>query len=248
MSELERKTLTADVTVTDAGDLQGYASTFANWDDVRERPVKGAFMPHLAAFLKDGFIAIGHDWHGLPVATPREAYEDEHGLFLAADFHTTELAQAARTTVKERLERGKTVKLSIGYQVLLDEYTQEGRLLKEIKLFEVSIVTVPANNRADVLSAKRLPLGSQSEMVLATVNDFVRRYHDLADLRAKEGRVFSSTNRQRITDAVAGLREHANQLELLLHETAPKAAPSEKQQLYRHYLESRAKVAQLLEA
>ena len=246
---MERKTLAADVTVTDAGDFQGYASTFANWDDVQERPVKGAFTPHLTDFLKDGFIAIGHDWNGLPVATPTEAYEDANGLFLKADFHSTQFAQDARTTVKERLDRGKSVKLSIGYAVLEDEYTQEGRLLKQIKLYEVSIVTVPANNRADMLAAKRMPLGDQSDAVLVAVKDFVHRYQSVATLRAKEGRALSSANRQRITDAVGGLRTHAQELEALLQDTEPaKGHATETQKLYRHYLESRAKTAYLLEA
>jgi len=204
---MEYKILAADVKIADdgAGSLTGYASTFSNWDSVGERPVKGAFAPHLADFLKDGFIAIGHDWTALPVATPTEAREDDHGLLLKADFHSTPAAQAARTVTNERLARGKSVKLSIGYEVLQDEYVDEGRLLKEIKLYEVSLVTVPANPLASVTASKRLPLADQSDAVLAAVKDYTDRLITLRDLRAKEGRVLSGDNRKRIETAIDAL-------------------------------------------
>src|SRR5690349_3548348 len=133
---MEYKLLTPQFKMSEdgSGSLKGYASTFANWDSVKERPVKGAFTPHLADFLKDGFIAVGHDWSALPIATPTEAHEDDIGLYLDTSFHSTPMAQAARTVASERIARGKSVKLSIGYEVLQDEYTSEGRLLKEIKL------------------------------------------------------------------------------------------------------------------
>ncbi len=79
-----------------SGELAGYASTFSNFDSVRERVVKGAFAATLPQFLKDGFIAVGHSWDSLPIATPLEAYEDDHGLFVRAEFHSTTAAQDAR--------------------------------------------------------------------------------------------------------------------------------------------------------
>lgn len=204
---MDYKQIDAQLKIADdgTGSLAGYASTFGNWDGVGERPVKGAFEPHLAAFLKDGFIAVGHDWMGLPVATPTEAYEDETGLYLKADFHSTPEAQAARTVTNERLARGKSVKLSIGYEVLRDEYVDEGRLLKEIKLYEVSLVTVPANPLASVTSSKRMPLADQSDAVLAAVEDYIDRLKRLHDLRVKEGRVLSGENRKRIETAIDAL-------------------------------------------
>lgn len=222
---LEYKLLTPEFKIGDElpdGELLGYSSTFGNWDDVQERPVKGAFSPHLPAFLKDGFVAIGHDWSALPIATPTEAYEDEHGLFVRAAFHSTPDAQNARTVVRERLARGKSVKLSIGYEVLRDEYVEEGRLLKEIKLFEFSIVTVPANQLANVTSAKRMPLADQSDAVLATVKEYTARLEDLHTLRAKDGRVLSGENRKRIEAAVEALSGASKVLSDLLAATEPK--------------------------
>lgn len=206
------------------GSFRGYASTFANWDNVRptpERPVRGAFAPHLADFLNDGFIAVGHDWQALPIGTPTEAYEDDIGLYLGVDFHSTPMAQAARTVTTERLDRGKSVKLSIGYEVLQDEFTQDGRLLKEIKLYEVSLVTVPANPLASVTGAKGVTLSDHSDAVLAAVDELKARLVSLRDLRAKEGRVLSDANRKRIASLKDALTAVLTDLDDLLVATQP---------------------------
>jgi HK97 family phage prohead protease len=181
------------------GEFSTYASTFSNWDMVGERPVKGAFTPHLADFLKDGFIALGHSWDNLPIAYPLEAYEDEHGLFVRAAFHSTPEAQKARTVLMERLAQGKSAKTSIGYSVLKDEQTDEGRLLKEIKLHEISIVNVPANPLANILASKSgegstLGFNEHGELVASISAAFAERAVNRHDFRTKDGRVLSSAN------------------------------------------------------
>lgn len=228
---MERKLLTPDFKISDdgSGSLKGYASTFSNWDDVKERPVKGAFIPHLADFLKDGFIAVGHDWSALPIATPSIAREDDIGLYLEADFHTTAMAQDARTVASERLARNKSVKLSIGYEVLQDEYVEEGRLLKEIKLYEVSLVTVPANPLASVTGVKQLqleggPLSAYADTVEAAISMFKKEARALEGRRAKEGRVLSDTNRKRIQTLLEALISVQSDLADLLVSAEPKAA------------------------
>lgn len=243
---LEYKLLTPQFKMSEDGfgSLKGYASTFSNWDSVKERPVRGAFTPHLSDFLKDGFIAVGHDWAALPIGTPTEAYEDDIGLMLGVDFHSTPMAQTARTVAAERMARGKSVKLSIGYEVLQDEYVEEGRLLKEIKLYEVSLVTVPANPLASVTGVKGFPLGDHSEAVLAAVDELKARLVGLRDLRMKEGRVLSDTNRKRIAslkDALAAVLDDLDELLAATQPTTEKAYKS-RQQLRAESLRLRARV------
>lgn len=229
---MEYKLLNPELKLSDegSGNLQGYASTFQNWDSVQERPVKGAFTRHLADFKSDGFIAVGHDWSALPVASVEDAYEDDHGLFFKAAFHSHTEAQAARAVTTERMARGKSVKLSIGYEVLQDEYVAEGRLLKDIKLYEISLVTVPANNAANVTGAKSIlpagmPILDYSDAVLALVQEFDRRVSQIKEMRAKQGRVLSDANRKRIGSLLEALTAVAGDLETLLTETEPKADP-----------------------
>lgn len=159
-----------------SGGFSGYASTTGNKDLAGEIVCKGAFDKHLEKFLAEGFGAVGHDWAGLPVATPRSAHEDAKGLFTEFDFHSTDEAQKARTYVRERQERGKSVGLSIGYTLRDSEHTKAGRLLKEIELHEVSIVTVPCNPQAQatgVKDAKAVYLGDYAaeSMTLAALRN-----------------------------------------------------------------------------
>lgn len=223
-----------------AGGFIGYGSTFSNRDRAGEIVVPGAFRKSLEAFMRDGFIAVGHDWAALPVATIKTAAEDEMGLRLEAEFHGTARAQEARQTVRERIERGKSVGLSIGYRVLDAEDTEDGRLLKEIELHEVSLVTVPCNALAAVTGIKTgaerglpadLPLADHASAVLAALEDsatlardFAGRVKDLAELRAKEGRVLSAVNRERIARLGGMCREMADECEALVSAASPKSA------------------------
>lgn len=149
------------------GKLEGYGSVFGSIDSYGDTIEPGAYAETIEPFLKDGFIAWGHDWAN-PVATPSAAREDTRGLFLVAEFHSHAEAQRARSITSERLARGKSMGLSIGYEALewefrkvdtpvrgpWGEYTDKVRVLKKIKLFEVSLVTVPAEPKAQVTGAK----------------------------------------------------------------------------------------------
>lgn len=184
------------------GSFEGYASVFGNFDRVNEAVVTGAFK-NLDAFLKDGFAAIGHDWSGLPIATITEAKQDDTGLWIKAEFHSTREAQDARTVIQERLSRGKSAGLSIGYEVNDSEYVQEGRLLKALTLFEVSVVTIPANplagiNRAKDYSPTKLSLDEHSSLMLANAKEYVARLNDLHALRQKDGRSLSEVRRNEL--------------------------------------------------
>jgi HK97 family phage prohead protease len=135
-----------------------YGAVFGNLDRANEVIAPGAFK-NLNAFVRDGFLALNHDWSSLPIGTISGATQDSHGLLCTGEWHGTPEAQAARTTTTERLARGKTVKCSIGYSVTDDSTERDSlgrpfRLLKAIDLFEVSIVAMPANELAQVLEAK----------------------------------------------------------------------------------------------
>lgn len=232
---MEHKVQTvADLKVLDegTGGFVGYASTWDNWDAVNEKPVRGAFGKSLSDFVQNGFIAIGHDWSSLPIATVKSAIEDDHGLLIDVEFHGTTPAQEARQVMTERLARGKGAKLSIGYEVLKSHYVDEpqgGRLLEELKLYEVSFVTVPANDQASILAAKRIvlegaPLAVLADQVETCLAAFTTEAFATKERRAKEGRVLSDANRKRITDLQTALTAVLQDLGDLLTATAPKDA------------------------
>ena len=141
----------------DVGTLVGYASTY-EVDTVGDRIMPGAFK-NLPEFRKDGFLSVGHDWTLPPAGMITEAREDPGGLYVEAQFHSIPAAQAARRVAQERLQRGKTVFLSIGMEVLDAERGRDGiRNLLAIKLYEVGIVTVAANRGARVAQMKGLEI------------------------------------------------------------------------------------------
>jgi len=228
---MERKVCLADgLKLSDdgAGWLEGYGSTFGNLDEQRDIVVQGAFAESLPDFLRDGFMPVGHDWGALAVATIDHAAEDDHGLHLRAQFHTTPAAQAARTVVRERLERGKSVGLSIGFRLAPDgsERRDDGvRLITKAQLFEVSIVTVPANALATVTAIKAgdgLTLADESGQVLAACQDLSARLRSHAELRTvKEGRVLSEANRGRLKTHADALEGIVGDLRALHAATAP---------------------------
>src|SRR5882724_6605884 len=75
---------------------------------------KGGCLPD---FLTNGFIALSHDWAALPIAMPTMIREDGNMLYSEAEYHSTEEAQAARTVAMERMDKGLTVPVSIGFRI-----------------------------------------------------------------------------------------------------------------------------------
>lgn len=223
--------LKADDATDGGGMLTGYASTFGNVDAAEEIVMAGAFKDTVAEFLEAGFIALGHDWRALPIATPTSAEEDKKGLLISAEFHTTPDAQNARTVVRERLDRGKAVKMSIGYEVLEDSIRNEKggkvRELHKLKLYEVSVVTVPANPLADVTGAKSfgLPVGltlkDHSDGARAVLDEWIERLDSLNDYRRKESRVLSAQSLSDIDAAIESARVIVKRLEALRKRASP---------------------------
>lgn len=233
--ELQRKQLVfSDVSLKmgpkGAGRLMGYASTWGNVDRQGDVVLPGAFKDSIDFFVKTGFIAQGHDHAGLPLATIDVAREDDMGLWVEADFHSTPEAQTARTVTAERIDRGKSVALSIGYTVPQDgsEFREDGvRLLKSIDVYEASLANIPANPLALVAGVKQA-LGTDAETfndrldALATeaqeCTGIAQKRHDI---RTKAGRRFSSASRDKIRSAAQALLS-------LLEEDDAEAQPPEK--------------------
>jgi len=135
------------------GSFEGIAAVFSNIDRQNEIIQPGAFQKTLSDFSARGFLANAHDWTE-PIGTIDEARETDHGLYVTGTFHSTPHAQAARKVAQERLARGKQVAMSIGYKVTNDEVKDGSRHLHELELYEVSLVTVPANPLAALASVK----------------------------------------------------------------------------------------------
>ena len=142
------------------GQIEGYASTFIRQADSYGDVVKqGAFTKTLAERWNGGKgipFLWAHKMDDLKAFIgTAEAEEDEKGLHFVATFDDTEEAQKVRQLYKD----GRLRKFSFAYEVkdegtvVLEDGTKANEL-RELELFEISAVTVPANEDAGVVDVK----------------------------------------------------------------------------------------------
>lgn len=142
------------------GQIEGYASTWIRKPDSYGDVVKkGAFTKTLAERWKGGkgipFLwAHKLDDLGAFIGTA-DANEDDIGLHFVANFDDTEEAQRVRGLYKD----GRLKKFSFAYDVMeagmvtLEDGVKANEL-RVLDLYEISAVTVPANDDAGVVDVK----------------------------------------------------------------------------------------------
>lgn len=139
--DLEHKfcQLGQDVTVTDGAVISGYASLFGRKDQGGDRVAKGAYAASLGrnASIK---MLWQHD-PAQPIGVWEEVREDEKGLWVKGRILTdVEKGREAAALIAAGAIDG----LSIGYRTVKAQKDDKGgRLLSELELWEVSLVTFP---------------------------------------------------------------------------------------------------------
>ncbi len=133
------------------GVFSGYASVFNNIDSDNDIIIKGAFAKSLA---KRKPVLLFQHKTDEPIGLCLDAYEDDVGLYVKFQINL-EVNKGAETysNVKMRVLN----KMSIGFKTNdyeMDKTNKGVRVLKELDLYEVSIVTFPANDMAEVDSVK----------------------------------------------------------------------------------------------
>ena len=142
------------------GIVEGYASTWTKTpDSYGDIVIKGAFTDTLKKRKATGHpfpLCFNHDFDQI-IGAVFEAEEDDYGLKIRASFLDTPAAQEKRELVKE----GIVWQFSFAYSVLgseapTEEEKKQGifQKLTKLDLYEVSLVTVPANQTAVVTEIK----------------------------------------------------------------------------------------------
>ncbi len=156
------KIKSVNVQYKDAGNgvIEGYASTWVRKpDSYGDVVLQGAFKKTLEEDWNGG-KGIPFIWaHQMEEISSfigtAEAAEDDYGLKFIAEFDGTEEAQRVRELYKD----GRLRKFSFAYDVI-DSATVElengvkANELRQLKLFEISAVAVPANDTAEVTASK----------------------------------------------------------------------------------------------
>lgn len=156
------------------GKIRGFASTFGNIDLGDDVVDKGAFKKT----LKDskGLIPIlaDHD-PSKQIGWNIRAEETDKGLYVEGQIDlNTQLGREKYSLAKKAVELGAKMGLSIGYQTVKGEPDKERprvRRLKELKLYEYSIVTFPMNTEAMVMGAKSHTRDSKLKNIIEIIRE-----------------------------------------------------------------------------
>lgn len=163
--------------VNDAGEFEGYGSVFGVQDTYGDVVIAGAFKDSLQRWSEKGRLPALLWQHKMdePIGIYTEMSEDNNGLALKGRLLIDDDPLAKRAHA--HMKAGSLTGLSIGYILKEWEYDKEKNvfLLKEIDLWEVSVVTFPANDEARVSDVKsafargEVPSQKQIERVLRDV-------------------------------------------------------------------------------
>jgi HK97 family phage prohead protease len=193
-----RLTTRLEVKALGEREFEGHGSIFGNVDLGGDVVVKGAFKRSLAAHAKGGTTYPPLLWMHDPTRVAgkwHEIREGKDGLEVRGELAATPLGEELHELLKMDAVSG----LSIGYQVMDADYDDDGnRLLKEIDLWEISLVSMPMNPLATVTHAKSrlseageyVPLPREFERILRdagcsrkVAKTLLSRIFDAEDLR-----------------------------------------------------------------
>lgn len=174
--------------VDDKGLFTGYGSVFGLVDSYKEIVAPGAFAESLQAWKDSGRMppVLWQHRAGEPVGPYLDMTEDSVGLFVRGQLLVDDVQRAreARALMQARAVNG----LSIGFVTREDTFDKVTgiRTLKRIDLWEVSIVTFPANPAAQVASVK------SAIDALETLSDAERLLRDAAGFSRAQSTAFIS--------------------------------------------------------
>lgn len=138
------------------GTIKGYASTYGNVDKSNDVIIEGAFDDSIQDYkTKQRQIKVyyQHNTMAMPIGgiRPENISSDKTGLPVSVDMADTQQGKDAYTLTKQ----GILSDFSIGFTVDDYDYAKDGvRCLKKLKLWEVSIVGEPANERSQITEVK----------------------------------------------------------------------------------------------
>jgi HK97 family phage prohead protease len=136
--------------------FEGYCSTYLNVDRGMDAVMPGAFIETVAELMgskKTGKLpALWQHESDMPIGSYTEFRDDSHGLFVKGRLPKSDTFVSGRVIPQMKAE--SVTSMSIGYSTI--DYVIEGgvRLLKKLKLWEISLVTTPMNALAEITGFK----------------------------------------------------------------------------------------------
>lgn len=168
----------ADAEASAEGRFTGYASVFGNKDSYGDVVVKGAFAESLKSYGENG-AGIPCYWSHqmsdpmMNIGQTVKAVEDEHGLFVEVKLDMDN-PNAAYT--HKLIKEGRVNQMSFAFDVLdyaFAESEEHGEYLelRKMKIHEVSVVQVGANQATELLDVKDRLTRLKAGRALSTKNE-----------------------------------------------------------------------------
>ena len=159
MEAIEKKSIVCSEIKVERQDtnlyIEGYGAYFGNVDSYGDIIRAGAFAPFLASEdAKRVKLCWQHNFDDV-IGVIEEMKEDERGLWFRAKISNTTLGKDAATLIED----GALNEFSIGYGVKAAEYPNDqpgvSRILTDVYLYEISLVSRAANPKATLEDAER---------------------------------------------------------------------------------------------
>ena len=178
---------TVELKAADNGIIEGYFSTYDKTPDSYGDIIDpGAFTKTFEKREESGHpfpLCFNHDFSAV-IGAVDSVKDTEKGPFITAHFLDTDQAQ----DVRKMLQSGAIYQFSFAYDILgarkpTPEEEKDGvmQVLTEIEVFEISVVTVPANQNAVVTDVKSGRRNSQKDA------EVIKQIRDLAQSLLDEG-------------------------------------------------------------
>lgn len=142
--------------------FEGYANTVTK-DRVNDSVLPSAFIKSLPTYMTNPQLLYQHNWD-ISVGSITEAKPDDKGLFVKGFVSAAPDCESYRTKVLERVLRT----LSIGYNEVDSEMDEASKtkIVKEVELLEISLVTIPANAEAIIQPVEQVEGGEPPKSVV----------------------------------------------------------------------------------
>lgn len=193
------------------GSFSGHASIFGNVDSQNEVVERGAFKDIVKN--SDGKVVVLWQHSTRDPIGVADVCEDAKGLAFEGSLVLEDpTARKARAHMLAKSARG----MSIGFDTIKDEIRDGVRYLKELKLYEISVVTFGANTLAGVDFVKSLPnfetireleawLREEGGLTNSAAKEFIARFKK-ALVREEPPRDEASAEMQQIIARVRALK------------------------------------------
>lgn len=152
--------------LTDEGTFEGYAAVFGNVDLGGDKIEPGAFTKSLkrGGAFGSGIKMLWNHNPEHPIGVWQDLQENDKGLFGRGQFVLeVEKAKEAYALAKAKAIGG----LSIGYRTVKSAMDGNVRVLKEVEVWEISLVTFPMNTAGKITAIKSEGLDGITEKLAA---------------------------------------------------------------------------------